>query len=81
MNEHDRENLKFLMSVDRETLQDWFRSVTPDDIEYALQLLTRYSTEIDEHAKALKIDEALTTGRADSYPEAVAVLEKFRLKK
>lgn len=81
MNDHDRENLNFLMSVDRKTLQDWFDSVTPDDIDYAWQLLLAYSTEIEERSMAL-LDQALATdSQSTSFPEAVAVLEKFRLKK
>lgn len=83
MNEHDRRNLEFLLSADKKTLHDWFNSMPQDDIDYAWELLDAYSREIDNRAQELLLDAQLekTLVGQDRFPEANAVLAKFRLKK
>ena len=41
MNDRDKQNLEFLMSITPETLRDWFNTVSQDDIDYAKELLDR----------------------------------------
>lgn len=42
MSKEDADNLKFLLSVDQETLEDWFSKMSTDDHLYALELLIGY---------------------------------------
>ena len=46
MNQRDRANLEFLLSVGA-GLADWFAQATPDDVEYAQQLLNIYEQELE----------------------------------
>jgi len=72
MNEHDRENLRFLLNADPATLREWYDSVTKDDIEYASELMLQYSEEL-----------AIRTGMLDDdvsdISQAADFLKRFRL--
>jgi len=39
MNEHDFQNLRFLLLASQEVLADWYSKVDKDDHEYAIELL------------------------------------------
>ena len=73
MNQHDRDNLNFLMSVGPKVLKDWYTKMTADDIEYALELLNIASREVDERAEALRIDCELERMN-NKYPDARQVI-------
>lgn len=42
----DRENIKFFLSADRATMNEWYDKATPEDMAYATDLLQRYNTEL-----------------------------------
>ena len=46
MNQHDRDNLDFLLSASPEVIEDWYEQMGEDDIEYAFELLEAYSQEL-----------------------------------
>lgn len=46
MNKHDRDNLNFLLSADEQTMENWYRTVSQDDVAYALELLQAHKTEL-----------------------------------
>ena len=73
----DLTNLHFIMNSDPETLQEFYETASDDDIQYALELIRYAMTE-----NANKINEVIDTyvGESAQYPEANAVLAKFRLK-
>ena len=73
MNQHDRDNLNFLMSAGPKVLKDWYTKMTADDIEYALELLNIASCEVDERALALRIDCELERMN-NKYPDACQVI-------
>ena len=73
MNQHDRDNLNFLMSVGPKVLKDWYTKMSADDIEYALELLNIASREVDERALALRIDCELERMN-NKYPDARQVI-------
>ena len=73
MNQHDRNNLNFLMSVEPKVLKDWYTKMSADDIEYALELLNIASREVDERALALRIDCELERMN-NKYPDARQVI-------
>lgn len=73
MNQHDRDNLNFLMSAKPEVLKDWYSKMTDDDISYAFELLEMASQEIDERALTLRIDCEIELMN-NKYPEAGRVI-------
>ena len=46
MNKHDRDNLMFLINADKATMKKWYRTVSKDDVDYALELLQQYKSEL-----------------------------------
>lgn len=77
MNNHDRDNLRFLLTASKETLQDWYSKMDEDDYKYAMELLEAYSRELDVKAALMEDREAESI--ESPYPAAAAVLSKFRL--
>lgn len=72
MNEEDRQNLNFLLTIGDEALLHWFAQADPDDLKYALELLTRARTEL-----AVRMMEVQETVDPDDYTAARAVLSRF----
>ena len=80
MNDRDRGNLSFLLSVDSATLSDWFNKSSNDDIAYASELLDAYKRELDQKEAQLRNDLIdLELNALNHFPEASAVLSRFRL--
>lgn len=77
MNQHDRDNLMFLLTSSKETLQDWYNKMDEDDLRYAMELLEAYHRELD--LRNMLAEDFVPTREKDPYPEANAVLAKFRL--
>ena len=75
MNQHDRNNLNFILTADKNTLDEWWESLSDDDRAYALEIvrLARTETEI----QLMEYNESLTEN--SDFAEARAVLQKFRL--
>ena len=59
MNEYDRENLKFLLTIDEATFKDWYDQMDDEDHEYAQELLNRYAQELKERSAELVIEAEL----------------------
>lgn len=78
MKKYDLDNLRFLLSVDRETLEDWFNTVDEDDILYATELLEQAKTDVD--AKALMIDMLIDKNDDIDTSVASEYLSKFTLR-
>lgn len=70
MDEHDRSNLQFLLSLTPEGLSRFLAQCDYDDILYATELLMIYKMEIEESFETEDSDMS----------EAQQVLSKFRLK-
>ena len=47
MNQHDRDNLNFLMTASDEVLREWYSMASEDDLLYAQELLSAYEMELD----------------------------------
>jgi hypothetical protein len=69
MNDRDKGNLMFLLSLPTKQLKQWYTEVSEDDRLYAEELLTQ--------AHLLTIDKAVA--ELPQYKEANKVLDKFRL--
>jgi hypothetical protein len=73
MNNHDRANLEFMLSASKETLAEWYNTLSEDDLAYAQELLNAASLEL-----AMRIVELY-----DDVPDvdlAKNMLDKYRLK-
>jgi hypothetical protein len=74
MNDHDRSNLNYIMSLSDDEFESWALSVPDDDIQYAMELIRTARTE------SFIIEQELLDAMEDSdLSEARAVLQKFRL--
>jgi len=75
MNEHDRNNLKFLLSLNgnKKAYKKWSQTVTWDDMNYAMELLGQYSKELDAEAEELRIEAELELMDGD-YRDAKEIL-------
>ena len=72
MNDHDRENLRFIMSLDEVGFEKWTAELSADDVDYAIDLLKAARTEV-----ILKCAEY--TDDVEDTSEANSVLKKFML--
>lgn len=72
MNQHDKDNLQFLLNSTPDTLKDWFESVDQDDHEYAMELIKLHTSEIIVHNLELADD-------VTDLSKAQKVLAKYRL--
>lgn len=74
MNDYDRSQLNFIMSLSDEDFEEWALSIPNDDIQYAIELIqaARLLTAIQEQ-------ELLDALEDSDLAEANAVLKKFML--
>lgn len=77
MNDHDRQNLMFLLNADSNSLSDWFRKSTPDDQDYAWSLLEAYGRELEAQAHELRT-EAEIENLNEYYPEALSIINQIQ---
>lgn len=52
MNQHDRDNLDFLLNATPEVIWDWYEQMDDDDIQYAFELLEMAKEELIEQQMA-----------------------------
>lgn len=76
MNEHDRQNLNFLLNASPKVIAEWMSVVDQDDIDYAHELLAMAALELKEEALALRIEAELSV--MDSFEQAEAVIGKIK---
>jgi hypothetical protein len=46
MNEHDRNNLKFILHTDEEKFDEWLQTASNEDVDYALELIRIAKSEL-----------------------------------
>lgn len=74
MNDHDRSQLNFIMSLSDEAFEEWALSIPNDDIKYAMELIQAARLE-----NSIQEQELLDLLEDSDLAEANAVLKKFRL--
>lgn len=74
MNDHDRENLNFLLTASRATMLEWHEQASQDDYDYAMELLQQAMTELAVHEL-----EVLDQTADQDVSQARALLAKFQL--
>jgi hypothetical protein len=73
MNDWDKDNLKFLLQSDSETIDEWFHYSDKDDIKYALELIRTARNEMLVYELNLMDD-------VDNVNDANMALKKFLTK-
>jgi Mg/Co/Ni transporter MgtE len=77
MNDWDKDNLNFLMTISPELLKDFLQVMDADDVAYAMELLRTAKAEI--LVESMEYDESYNQ-YDEEFPEASVVLNKFTLK-
>lgn len=72
MNQHDKDNLQFLLTATPDVLKNWYDSVDRDDHEYAIELIRLHTAEIIVHN--LEAED-----NVEDLSEARQVLARYRL--
>lgn len=80
MNQHDLDNLSFLLSLDKAGFSAWFSQASLDDIEYAFEIFKELLETTDELIKTLQecVNNEIMHD-IESLKEAQDYLQKFRL--
>ena len=79
MTRQDRDNLKFLLSIDEQGFLAWVTQASDDDFRYALELIDAYNKGVSAYLED-PLAQVPPRIKSDSYADANAVLSKFRLK-
>jgi len=74
MNDYDRDQLNFIMSLSDEDFADWAEQIPTEDVQYAIELIQQARLE-----NAIKEQELLDALEDSDLAEANAVLKKFML--
>lgn len=72
MNDHDRSNLQFILSLNEDGFDKWSSTLSEDDVDYALELLKAARTEVMMQAVSL-------TDEVEDTSDAMGVLKGFML--
>jgi hypothetical protein len=75
MNKHDRNQYLFIMELSDSEFDNWSRSLSNDDLQYALELIQAARVELVEQEQALMEADL----EESNFDEARAVLQKFML--
>lgn len=75
MNKHDRSQYLFIMELSDSEFDNWSRSLSNDDLQYALELIQAARLELVEQEQALMEADL----EESNFDEARAVLQKFML--
>jgi hypothetical protein len=76
MDKHDRDNLEFLLSLERENFQEWYDSITEDDQLYAQEIIAQAALELQEQAEAMVIEGRLAKMKRFALAERVIEMVK-----
>ena len=77
MDEFDRINLNFLLSVDEQTFSEFLDESDDDDIEYAIELIQTYKAQL--MTQELELEEAVDEEHGLDLSDAQNLLARFRL--
>ena len=76
--DEDRKNLNFLIRASEDTLKDWYKTCTDDDIAYAQELMHAFALELKDAAIEMRIECELAS--MNEFSEAISVIETVREK-
>lgn len=77
MNDWDRDNLEFLMSLGTEEFDAWMEQADQEDIDYAVKLIHEARTELSLQEMDLRDAEEFYEKKSD-YPDALEVINRIK---
>lgn len=77
MNDWDRDNLEFLMSIGQKEFEAWMDQADQEDIAYAMQLIRQARTENMVQEMELK-DSMEFYEKKNDFPDAKSVIDKIK---
>ena len=75
MNNHDRDNLEFLLYSSESVLRDWHSQADSDDLAYAQELLAIAAAQLRDESMAIRVEAELAV--MTDYSDAQAILDKI----
>jgi len=75
MNNHDKDNLDFLLRSSESVLRDWYDQADGDDLAYAQELLAIAAAELRDGAIELRVEAELALN--PDYADAKAILDRI----
>lgn len=78
MNNHDLNNVRFIMSLDLDELKHWWESVSEDERNYASEIMDAYSQHLKRQSYAVSLSHDRELSEADC-AEARQLLSQFTL--
>lgn len=75
MNDWDKNNLQFILSLDETQFDEWYSSISDDDAEYAMELLKQARSIVSVQLAELYDEKA-----EEDLSDAKNVLGRFTLK-
>jgi putative SOS response-associated peptidase YedK len=70
MNDWDKDNLNFLLTISSETFEDWLSQADEDDVEYAIELLRAAKSELIVQQMEV-LDTVQDTSTANNFIEQI----------
>ncbi len=61
MNDHDRKNVKYLLSLTPSQLFQWYQTVNEQDLIYANLIMDQYAAELQDQLNHERIENAINT--------------------
>jgi len=79
MDQHDKDNLDFILSLDKESLKKWFEQASTDDLIYSMEIINQYKQEIAPFIDVLENDNKVD--ELDNYDISKDVINSIIHKK
>jgi len=79
MDQHDKDNLDFILSLDKESLKKWFEQASTDDLIYSMEIINQYKEEIAPFIDVLENDNKVD--ELDNYDISKDVINSIIHKK
>ena len=77
MNDWDRDNLEFLMSIGQEEFQAWMDQADQEDIAYAMELIRQARTE--NMVQQMELEDSMQFyEKKNDFPDAKIVIERIK---
>lgn len=77
MNDWDRDNLEFILTLGTDEFDDWMEQAEHDDIEYAIKLIRQKRTELSVQAMDLQDVQEFYEKKSD-FPDALEVINRIK---
>jgi hypothetical protein len=79
MNEYDKNNLDFLLSLDPKGFELWSSQASNDDLIYSMEIIQQYKEEIEPYIHVLENDKKVN--QLDNYDMSKNVIKSLIHKK